>query len=313
MSKERPKLDYKEQIEHMKEKGIKFSIMSDAMALNFLENNNYYFKLKAYAKNYDKWFTGCNKDKYKNLEFAYLVELSTLDMELRYLIIKMCLDIEHFLKIALLKDVNENADETGYEIVKKYFDYFPDVKEDLNMKKNKSSCKDVIEKYIEDPAIWNIVEVLSFGQFIELYDIYYRQYEKKNYRAYLGCVKFIRNAAAHNNCLLNSIKKPYSVEFTKSKKVASEISKIRGMKTLTMQKMLSNPVIHDFAALLCLYNKAITSDAVKQHRYAELDELINKRFVRHEDYFKNNTYIKETYNFIKLVVDNYLQSVYNSK
>ena len=291
----------------MEGKGIKFSVINKENALHFLESNNYYFKLKAYAKNYDKWFTGSEKDKYKDLEFAYLVELSTLDMQLRYLIIKMCLDIEHFLKIALLKDVNENEEENGYEIVKKYFLYYPDVKDELNEKKNKSSCKDVIEKYIEEPAIWNIVEVLSFGQFTNLYELYYKQYEnKKNYRAYLGCVKFIRNAAAHNNCLLNSIKKPYSVEFTKSKRILSEISKISGMKTLTMQKMLSNPVIHDFTALLCLYNKAITSDAVKKHRYEELNDLINIRFVRHKEYFENNPYIRETYNFIKLVVDNYL-------
>ncbi len=306
MSKNKPKLNYEQQIEHMESKGIKFSIMNKENALHFLENNNYYFKLKAYAKNYDKWFSGSDKDKYKDLEFAYLVELSTLDMQLRYLIIKMCLDIEHFLKIALLKDVNENADENGYDIVKKFFYYNPNVKEDLNIKKNKSSCKDVIEKYIEDPAIWNIIEVLSFGQFMELYELYYRQYEKKNYRAYLGCVKFIRNAAAHNNCLLNSIKKPYSVEFTVSKRISTEIGKINGIKTLTMRKMLSNPVIHDFTALICLYNKAITSDAVKQHRYAELNDLINVRFVRHKEYFENNPYIKEAYNFIKLVVDNYL-------
>ena len=307
MSKERPKLNYQEQIEHMKGKGIKFSVMTEEDALHFLESNNYYFKLKAYAKNYDKWFTGPDKDKYKDLEFAYLVELSTLDMQLRYLIIKMCLDIEHFLKIALLKDVNENVQENGYEIVKKFFAFHPDVKEDLNVKKNKSSCKDVIEKYIEDPAIWNIVEVLSFGQFTDLYELYYYQYEnKKNYRAYLGCVKFIRNAAAQNNCLLNRIKKPYSVEFIKSKRISSEISKIKGIKTLTMQKMLANPVIHDFVALICLYDKAITSVAVKSHRYEELNDLINKRFIKHKDYFDNNTYIKDAYNFIKLVVDNYL-------
>lgn len=310
--KARPKLNYSEQIEHMKGKGIQFNIIDECTAQKFLMNNNYYFKLKAYAKNYNKWFTGQDKDKYKDLEFAYLVELSTLDMQLRYLIIKMCLDIEHFLKIALLKDVINNEKEDGYEIVKTFFSYYPDVKDDLNNKKNKSSCKDVIEKYIEDPAIWNIVEVLSFGQFIELYGLYYRQYESKNYRAYLGCVKFIRNASAHNNCLLNSIKKPYSVDFTKSKRVATEISKIEGVITLTMQRMLSNPVIHDFVALMCLYDKAITSEAVKRHRYKELNELINVRFIRHKEYFENNVYIKESYNFIKLVVDNYIKNVYNN-
>lgn len=308
----KPKLDYVGQIEHMKKKGIQFNIMNEDEALRFLTYNNYYFKLKSYAKNYDKWFSGEYAGEYKNLEFAYLVELSTLDMELRYLILKMCLDIEHFLKIDLIRDVNENADEDGYHIVEYLFKCYPDIKDELEQKKTKSSCKDVIEKYIEDPAVWNIVEVISFGQFMMLYDLYYREYSLRNYRAYLGCIKFIRNAAAHNNCLLNSIKKPYSVDFSKSKKVTSEIAKIDGVKKSIAQRMFCNPVVHDFIALICAYDKIITSVPVKKHRYQELDELLNQRFVRHKEYFDSNRYILETYDFVKIIVDNYLKSAYNN-
>lgn len=312
MNTRKPKLNYAEQIQHMKSKGIQFNIMSEQDALQFLTNSNYYFKLKAFAKNYDKWFTGEQQGKYKDLEFACLVELSTLDMELRYLIIEMCLDIEHYLKMDLLRDVNENAQEDGYELVQRFFQYYPWVKSDLEEKTQKSSCKDVIEKYIEDPAVWNIVEVISFGQFMQLYDLYYKIYPvKQNYRAYLGCVKFIRNAAAHNNCLLNSIKRPYSVGFEKSKKVTSEIAKIPNIKKSVSKRMFGNPVVHDFVALICAYDKIIKSIRVKQNRYQELNALINQRFIRHKDYFATNKAITETYDFAKIVVDNYLKSAYN--
>ena len=313
MNNRKPKLDYVGQIQHMKSKGIKFNIMGEEDALRFLQKSNYYFKLKAYAKNYDKWATGEHQGEYKDLEFAYLVELSTLDMELRYLIIEMCLDIEHFLKIDLLRDIIENEREDGYDIVNSFFQYNSFVKDDMESKKMKSSCKDIIDKYIDDPAIWNIIEVVSFGQFNLLYDLYYKTYPvKQNFRPYLGGVKFIRNAAAHNNCLLNSIKKPYSVSFNKSKKVTTEIYKIPNIKKSVAERMFLNPVIHDFVVLICAYDKIIKSEAVKKNRYREVNQLFNERFLKHREYFMSNRYITETYNFIKIVVDNYIQDAYNN-
>lgn len=47
---ENRKLSVNEQIEHMKSKGIKFSILDEDYADKFLSNNNYYFKLKAYGR-----------------------------------------------------------------------------------------------------------------------------------------------------------------------------------------------------------------------------------------------------------------------
>lgn len=41
-----PKLTIQEQIEHMKQQGILFNIVSEEEAIEFLKNNNYYFKIK---------------------------------------------------------------------------------------------------------------------------------------------------------------------------------------------------------------------------------------------------------------------------
>ena len=110
------KLNTAKQIEHMKNKGIQFTIEDEAYAENYLTNNTYYFKLKAYEKLYNKSPSGENKDKYINLEFAYLRDLATIDSLLRKKILSIAIDIEHYLKVKLLNDFNISP-EDGYEII----------------------------------------------------------------------------------------------------------------------------------------------------------------------------------------------------
>lgn len=311
---EKKKLTVEEQIQDMIDKNIQFELCSVEDAKKFLKYNNYYFKLKSYARNYN---INVQTKKYYNLDFAYLVELSKLDMYIRKIILELCLDVEHYLKVRLMNDLSNNSEEDGYNIVKIFLEFHPNAEADIQSKADKYSfCSDLAEKHLneyKEPtelALWNIVELLSFGNFMELYELYYQTYPSFNYSDYLKSIKFIRNAAAHNNCILSTLRKPHSVKkFSKTKKLANILGKIPEFKELDNRDgMMKNPVIHDFVTLLFVYNDVMKVSATKNIRNKKMEEICHQfcsedgRIRKNKSYFEKNPYIKDVYLFICSII-----------
>ena len=304
-----PKLTVDEQIMDMQKKGITFDKASIDEAKKLLKENNYYFKLKAYGRNYDKYSATDKKGQYINLDFAYLQELSTIDMYLRKMIISMALDIEHALKVELLYDLSENPNEDGYAIVDEYLsaDYMR-IKT-IHDKIGRSVTSDLVKKHTENDdkySLWELVEILSFGDFIDLYQLYYSKYKKKNeYSSLLWSVKFLRNASAHNNCIINSLKAPYQVSLRKNKEIMFQVSKIKTISQKNRDTWMQNPVVHDFIVLVYVYLNVIKSDGIKKKGIQDLKWLFDERMVRHKDYFEKNNSILEGYRFTSKCVDTF--------
>ena len=311
---EKMKLTVEEQIQDMIDKNIQFELCSVEDAKKFLKYNNYYFKLKSYARNYN---INVQTKKYYNLDFAYLVELSKLDMYIRKIILELCLDVEHYLKVRLMNDLSNNSEEDGYNIVKIFLEFHPNAEADIQSKADKYSfCSDLAEKHLneyKEPtelALWNIVELLSFGNFMELYELYYQTYPSFNYSDYLKSIKFIRNAAAHNNCILSTLRKPHSVKkFSKTKKLTNILGKIPEFKELDNRDgMMKNPVIHDFVTLLFVYNDVMKVSATKNIRNKKMEEICHQfcsedgRIRKNKSYFEKNPYIKDVYLFICSII-----------
>lgn len=300
----KPKLSVPQQIRHMEEAGITFERISKAEATRFLQYNTYYFKLKAYAKNFTKYKNGERAGKYFNLDFAYLQDLSTIDAHLRKFIIKTALDIEHFLKVKLLQDFGLYQEEDGYEIIDTFFRSFPEIRNNVIAKEKNSNCLELIEKYKDDFAIWNIVEVLSFGDFIQLYTLFYSRHPSKdNFSKMLMPIKWLRNAAAHNNCLINKMGEPYAREIEPVHAITKLVSEVDGLSSTTRTKKMKNPVVHDFIAMLFVATKVISSRVTIQKMFDELRDLIDVRMVRHRDYYEKNEMLQSNYIFVKKMVD----------
>ena len=90
---DKPKLTSGSLIQKLKdEKGVTFKYIDEVHAEDFLKYRNNYMRTASYRKNYQKYTMGKNQGKYLNLDFAYLKEMSILDMHLRDMVVRMCID-----------------------------------------------------------------------------------------------------------------------------------------------------------------------------------------------------------------------------
>ena len=124
-------------VEHMKSKGITFNIVSPEDA-----------------------------DEYINLDSGYLQDLAIIDMELRYTFIQLTLDIEHFAKMDLLREI-ERHNEDGYKIVSDFLnaqkaDRKQHIQSELRQNQNSYYTKDVYNKYNPDFPAWFFFRTSSF-------------------------------------------------------------------------------------------------------------------------------------------------------
>ncbi|MFG6274071.1 Abi family protein [Megasphaera hexanoica] len=257
-----------ELVKHMQSKGITFNYLTIDEAKHFLMEHNYYFKFAAYRSNYDKVPKGPLKGQYKSLDFSYLKELSIIDMHLRYLILDMCLDIEHQLKVMLINDIMKNPDEDGYNIINLADE---DRKNRSNFYKriDTSYSSSLIKKY-QPPffhyPIWAYCELVDFGGLCKLYKTYLKTYPNRRglpkYN-FLYPIRNLRNASAHSNCLINKIP---SNSGNVNADINNIVARIPTISTNSRLKYLRVQPIHDFTVLLFWYSTYVKSEGLQRTR-----------------------------------------------
>lgn len=316
---DKPKMSSQQIVQMMRDdKGIKFNYTSEEEAEHYLKYVNNYMRTAAYRKNYTKIQGGANDGKYENLEFAYLQELSAIDMHLRFMISKMCLDIEHALKVQLLNDIEIDEDEDGYEIVEEFFEDHPNIIRSLESKTSSPFTGDLINKYFtiesstdletgrvtntitayDDCPIWVVVELLAYGEFIKLYKLYYGLNAPVGTNL-LQLVRSLRNGTAHNNCIIANLQRETSrapAEVKDAVRMIDSITKTQKQKNLSSRPML------EFATLLYVFNKVV-SPSVKQNHKKELKELFEGRMLEKKEFFDTNPLIINSYRFAYALID----------
>lgn len=194
----------------MKGKGVRFTLVSEEWAVSYLSKNNNYFRLRLYRTGFSKVEEGPRKGQYANLDFKMLVDLSIIDMLLRYQMLPMTLDIEHFAKVRLLERI-EKAGEDGYNIVRNFLASYDktnskgelvnSAKSEIRRGSSSPYVAGILAKYSDfDFPAWVFLELTSFGSFIYFYKFCADKFDDKKMVGdfyLLQSVKSLRNACAH--------------------------------------------------------------------------------------------------------------------
>ena len=312
-------LSIEEMIDNLKSKNIKFEKMSEDDAKKYLKYNNNYHNLTAYKKDFLKYNLGKLTGKYIDLDFAYLKDLSIIDMRTRILLFKMVIDIEHYLKIKILNTIESIPEEDGYRIVNMYLEYDYNKNEkrlhnSIFKKLGSADYQKIFSKYdidkdkkLENIPIWEFLEIVTFGELISFYEYFTNEYnleeEKKDIFIFREIVK-LRNAVAHNTSILSELNTannnyPVSYKIIKYLKDSKLGKKIR-------TKKMSNSRIKQITCVLYMFNQIVTSDGIKKNIKKEINDLFFNRIIKHKEYYNNNELLKSVYlYFSKIIKINY--------
>ena len=303
-----------EQIDYLKFQGVTFNLASEKEARLFLRNNIYYFKLASYKKNYDKHRGGKEKGKYIKLDFAYLQDLSAIDMRLRAVLVQLALDIEHHTKLELIRMI-EDRKEDGYSIYKEFMRSLDDEnrrKFENEIQRNKASLYtgEKVLLYEEEYPIWVFLELIQFGRLTYFYKFCAQRYQDKameNRYHMLQMCRDIRNAAAHNNCIINNLR-PGSTPYSTTYPVLHELAKIKGLSKLVYTKKMSGPSMQHIVTVLYMH-KIMVRD--RSMRYKAIQDLWHfKDYMLYNlDYYRDNDLVRSNFLFLERVIDSWFKKI----
>ena len=315
----KPMLFVDEMISYLKNKNIKFNYISESDALKYLKSNNNYYNLTSYKHNFLKYPSPAGKfeGKYQDLDFAYLKDLSIIDYRVRLVLFRMIIDIEHYLKMKILNTFENINEEDGYRIVNLYLN--KDFNDNKSPKKLHNSIfkkvgseyyQKIFYKYdidkdkkLENIPIWEFLEIITFGELVSFYDFYTKEYELREESKDIYILRDIvklRNAVAHNSCILNDLvskDNKYPVPF----KVVNYLKRCGIVKEMRTKKM-SNSRIRQITYTLYMFNKIVTSNDIKEVVKKEINELFYDRIIYHKEYYSNNELLKSVYSFFDKIV-----------
>lgn len=308
----KPWLTPEQQVAHLASKGVRFSLMSEREAVNYLVVNNNYFRLRSYGSSFQKVCSGARQGEYANLDFKMLVDLSIIDMLLRNEMLPLTLDIEHFAKVRLLGKI-EQAGEDGYAVVHDFLASYDCVtlsgkvlnrtKEEVARGKSSPYVAGILRKYPEfDFPVWAFLELIAFGTFIYFYKFCAERFEDKAMLDdfyILQNVKCLRNACAHNNCILNDMSSGIPM-YKPRAAVSSAIGQIDSIGRSLRRSKLSNDRLQQVATTLFMHQR-FASSGVCENRGQSLQVFVDRMF-KHIDYYCGNEQICSAFEFIAKLI-----------
>ena len=301
-----------EQVAHLKSKGVRFDLISEDDSVRYLTDNSNYFRLRSYRTGFTKVEEGKRAGEYARLDFKMLIDLSIVDMLLRYVMLPMTLDVEHFAKVKLLGKI-EASGEDGYAVVADFLASYDKIgndgkvhnktKDEVLRGESSPYMASLVAKYPDfDYPAWAFLEVVTFGTFTYFYKFCANRFDDRemlNDFYLLQTVKGLRNACAHNNCIINDMtsgKPRYKVGY----EVSRALSEVKGIGANQRKAKMSNDRFQQIVTTLYMHNR-LASRGVHEHKCTELAEFV-KRMNRHLDYYAGNKQVLSGFEFLSKVI-----------
>ena len=168
----------------------------------------------------------------------------------------------------------------------------------------KQYFQSMIQMKIKNQKIYQYGSFLKFGELINFYEFFSDEYnlvnEKKNIYI-LREVKKLRNAVAHNSCVLSDLGSKDN-HFRIDPKVMDYLIECEIGKKTRVNK-LSNIRIRQITYTLYIFNDIVTSVGIKHNIREEINKLFFERINYHQEYYTNNELLKSVYLYFKKIIE----------
>lgn len=229
MSYDKKHLDFEEQLDLLISRGMKVNKREEA--IEKLKNINYY-KIKEFGASYTKEYyeDGQKKYRYEKISFEQVIIRFYQDKNLRIYFLHAIEKVELSFKTKFAYLLGKKYGAFGYLSFNNWCNkneyckhYLREKQEQfkLHIKKNmKQNTNFIIKEYFEEnpegefPPIWMLVEILTFGDILNLYNLMSEANREEIAKFYdctdeelvswLKNLKLVRNLAAHNSCILDT-------------------------------------------------------------------------------------------------------------
>lgn len=313
-----------EMVPYLKLKNIKFEECSEEDAEKYLRENNNYYNVTAYKNNFIKYQFGELQGKYIDLDFAYLKDLSIIDYRTRTVLFKMIIDIEHYLKIRILNTIEDIPEEDGYNIVNLYMEKDQQdekqpnrVRDSILKKVSNDYYKKIFSKYdldkdkkLENIPVWEFLEIITFGELINFFDFFTKTYslDDNKYIFILREINKLRNAVAHNSCVLSELDKKDNTH--RADTLIINYLKESGIGKENRNNKLKNSRIRQITYTLYMFNIIVSSEGVKGNVKHEVSKLFYERIILNRKYYNNNGLLKSIYEYFEKIIEkNYKENL----
>lgn len=274
-------LDVPAQIAKLKSKGVTFDLCSEQEAAAYLTDRTYFFKLYAYRTLFERRVGGPRDGQYVGLDFGHLQLLASLDRTLRYALLPMTLDVEHFARVKLVREVTEREGEDGYSIVS---DYLAALNHDDRRRRlgeikgflRDTYSGDLARKYTlpDSMPLWVYLEMASFGSFSSLYLFCANRWNDAAMREehyQLRQSQLVRNACAHSSDVINGFshaRGPIEANVLVLKALADA-----GISHRVRTSKMRNPRLQQIATMLYLHSQIVPEGTSRERACDRIAQL----------------------------------------